>query len=183
MIKIEIKGKGLKRFEKAVQALAGPASQKAYAVALNEVGPVARNKVVKAVGKQMGVKGAVVAKRGNVRASAAMPGHLTYAIDASGGHLLLKDFNPSQSAKGVRAGPWGRRLLFRGSFIQSTKLGGNVMHRLGPDRLPIQNMFGPAVPKEMVKGEAEKVFQSYVAQRLPKRIAHQIKRATKGAFD
>ena len=170
------------KLKKAAKALSGPAAQKAYAVALNEVGPVARNQAVKAVAKQMGVTGATIAKRAKVTTKAAAPGKLAYNINAQGGYLLMKDFKPGQSAKGVRAGPWAKRRLFKGSFIVNG-LHGNVFHRETMARFPIQNMYGPAVPKEIVKDKAKEAFESSVAKRLPVRVQHQLKRATNGAFD
>ena len=74
--------------------------------------------------------------------------------------LSLKEFSPRQTKAGVSAAPWGKRRVFPHSFIGKN---GHVFVRGKVDgkrvgRLPIYKLFGPNIPKEMVKDEAEKTF-------------------------
>ncbi|WAJ30620.1 phage tail protein [Antarcticirhabdus aurantiaca] len=188
MLTIKIKGDGLKQIEQALEALSDEQGKRAIARAMNEVGKTMRGKVIRATAKQVGASQAIVKKRGRITSKPATAGSLSYVISSQGGHMLLKDFGAKQNRKGVRAKPWGQGRTFGGAFmgarpgLSTRKLGGNVFHRTGKERLPIQNMYGPAVPVEMVKGEAEATFRDYGEQRLPKRILHHITQTTKGTF-
>lgn len=174
-LKLTVRGDGLRRFTEAVATLGEKKAVKAYTRALNEAGKPSANKAIGSVAKQMGVSRAVVSKRAKILHKGAGAGKLSYDLSVAGGYLLMRDFGPSQSAKGVRAGPWGKRRLFRGAFIQSTKLHGNVFHRTTNASEPIQNMYGPAVPKEIVKGATGETWQREAADRLEKRTVHHLK--------
>ena len=53
---------------------------------------------------------------------------------------------------------WGRRQTYLSVFIVA-KYGGNVFHRTSRKRFPIQRMFGPSIPKEMVRDETLETFE------------------------
>lgn len=194
MMIIKVSGTGLQTLDKAMRQLSGAAAGKALSVALNDTGKVAANKVRRAVAKQTGVSAEVIEKRGGIATKPAYPGRLNYQIIATGRYLKLKDFRPVQMKKGVKASPWGKRRYFRSAFINSG-IGGHVFHRVGKPRKmksgtyegmmrqPIENMYGPAIPKEIIQGHSAHVFKTYVAQALPKKVDKQLKRAAKGAFD
>ena len=194
MMIIKVSGTGLQTLDKAMRQLSGNAAGRALSIALNDTGKVAANKVRSAVAKQTGVAKDVIARRGGIATKPAYPGRLDYRIIATGRYLKLKDFRPAQQKKGVKASPWGKRQFFRGAFI-NPGIGGHVFHRVGKPRKmksgtyegkirqPIENMFGPAIPKEIIQGHSAHVFKTYVAQALPKKVDKQLKRAAKGAFD
>lgn len=181
MLEVKVRGTGIRDLKEAMRIVGSKRAKKAYAMALNEVGKQAEKRTVKVVAKQVAKPVGIVRKRGGISTKAAHADRLTYSINSKGGYLLLKDYRPTQFKKGAKASPWGPRRLFAGTFINS-KLGGNVFHRTSDKRLPIQNTFGPAIPKEIVQGEAKKVFETTVAERLPKRVAHQLSRVTKGVI-
>ncbi|MDP9590335.1 UNVERIFIED_ORG: hypothetical protein J2W19_002894 [Shinella zoogloeoides] len=60
--------------------------------------------------------------------------------------------------------------------VISRKLNGHVFIRTTKDRFPIEMLFGPSVPEEIVRGESERVFRETVADMLPKRVAHELGR-------
>lgn len=191
MFTVKIVGDGIARLEAAMDVVASDKMKKAYSRALNDTGKATRKKTVAAVAKQVGLTQKVVSKRGGIATQIAYGNRLSYVIRANGGYLLLKDFKPTQFKKGVKASPWGPRRLFDGAFINKGVYG-NVMHRSGKARPmksgrykgqvrePIENMYGPAIPREIVQGAAKIAFETTSAEVLPKRLAHHIKRATKG---
>ncbi|AZG75983.1 hypothetical protein [Methylocystis rosea] len=141
-------------FEKA-----GAKSLYALGKAIDEVGSKTKTQVTRAVAKQAGVK--YGAARGVIVSRQALGrGQGEYKIIAHDVTLSLKEFSPKQTAKGVSAAPWGKRSVFPHTFIGPN---GHVFARemVGNQRagrLPISKLFGPAIPKELVKGETEATF-------------------------
>lgn len=148
-------------------------NSKAFVVtrAVNRVGDQVYTRVVRDVAKQTGAKQrrvrAVVEKKKAWASSGSV-----YRIVARDGFMPLKDFDARQVKKGVSAAPWGKRRIFRGTFMVAG-LGGNVFRRLGHRRTPIKKLWGPAIPKEMVRGETAKNAMSLIATKLPERIIHE----------
>ncbi|MGJ0391168.1 MAG: hypothetical protein ACR650_00155 [Methylocystis sp.] len=144
-------------FDKDIAALlkkAGQGSSYALARALDEVGNKTRTQVIKATAAQAGVNQGKV--RGVIRTKqAAGAGGGEYVITARDVTLSLKEFGLRQTASGVSAAPWGKRRVFPHTFVGPS---GHVFVRKGKDRLPIHKLFGPNIPTEMVKDEAEKTF-------------------------
>lgn len=60
--------------------------------------------------------------------------------------------------------------------VITKKLGGRVFIRTSKNRFPIEMLFGPSIPEELVKGESERVFRETVADMLPRRVAHELSR-------
>ena len=77
--------------------------------------------------------------------------------------MSLKEFGARQTAKGVSAAPWGKRRVFPHAFIAPT-LGGHVFIREGRSRLPIRKLWGPAIPREMVKDQSKEAFERTVRE-------------------
>jgi hypothetical protein len=78
----------------------------------------------------------------------AMKGSLEAKIVSRDRYTSLKDFNPRQTKKGVVASPWHKKHLFPHTFIGP---GGHVYKRQKAGG--IKKLFGPAIPKEMIKEE------------------------------
>jgi hypothetical protein len=53
----------------------------------------------------------------------------------------------------VRAKIWGKAQSFRSAFVVK-RHGGGVFKRTGKARFPIEQLWGPAVPVEMLRDEA-----------------------------
>lgn len=133
---------------------AGLKSPYAVAKAIDEVGNKTKTQVTRVVAKQAGVKygkakGVIVSRQ------AMGSGNGEYQIIARDVTLSLKEFAPKQTAKGVAAKPWAVRRVFPHTFFGP---GGHVYVRQGADRLPIKKLWGPNIPKEMVKDQAEATF-------------------------
>lgn len=144
--------------------------------AVNWTGDKARTRVTRTLVKQTGAKYAAV--RRALKIKRANYGAMEYRITAFGGFISLKEFSPRQRRDGVSAAPWGRRIVFKHAFI-SAAMGGHVFIReLSGDkrvpRLPIKKLWGPAIPREMLKGDTEKAFVTLVDAELQPRVEHEL---------
>lgn len=180
---------GVRRLERAMLAL-GP--QKFRVVGnrvVNRTGDMARTHVRKALTKQTGLKRTVIVKA--VRVARSTPANLTYRMSARGGDIALKFFAPRETRAGVSATPFGVRKVFAGTFIKGGRFPdrkgvvfhGHVMKREGAARFPITvQQSGVIIPQEMVKGETASGFNRIAREVLPRRMLHEISRATGGVF-
>jgi len=153
--------------------------------AINHTGNKARTEVAWALVEQTGAKYSAIRKI--LKTHRASPGTLVYRITAKGGFMSLKEFGARQTSKGVSAAPWGKRRIFRHAFIVAS-LGGHVFRRApggGPSglvgRLPILKLWGPAIPKEMVKEQSKEAFENTVRAELPRRVEYEINAILRGS--
>lgn len=200
-IQISWHGNGLKLLERATEALGSEAKGKrAFAMALNKTIRTVNTDVKRTLAAQMGMTQRLVVKHGGMVIKPASAGNLNALIDVRGGYMPLKDFNPSQSRKGVRAGAWGVRRLYDGTWVnrgkrassgigpaQKSSAGGHVFKNTGKFNKRskrnngIEALWGPAVPVEVVKDESAKTFYRIADSRMPLEIERAIKALTKGA--
>jgi hypothetical protein len=153
---------------------AGPKRiQRVISRVLNHVGGTARTKVKSTLAKQMGLPAGTVDAR--LTTKRAYPGNQSFEITASGRPIPLADFAPRQTRRGVSARPWGQRRVFPGTFIVPS-LGGQVFRRAGRGRLPIVKLWGPSLPREMLRDEVPKVFFEEVRVKVPVRLQHELRR-------
>jgi hypothetical protein len=144
-------------FEAAVQSVGEQAAVRAFSRALNSEGNKVRTQVRRALRQQTGAKaGLINSETRTIRSSFA---NLSYTIEARGDYLGLSHFSPRQFGYGVRAKPWGRWQRFEGAFLVGS-LANNAFVREGRARLPIKKMFGPAIPKEMMRDATRDAFEA-----------------------
>lgn len=194
-------GNGLRLLTQATEALGNPAKgRRAYSMALNKVATTVNSSVKKSVAKQMGTSQANIVKHGGMKISRASVGNLMAVIDVRGGYLPLKDFRPRQGRKGVSASAWNVRRVYRGTFIHAGKrpifgigpvgrasAGGHVFKNTGKlnkksgRNNAIEALWGPAVPREVVRDESQRTFYRIADTRLPIEVQRAIKALTKGA--
>lgn len=160
--------------------------------AINRTGDMATTQVKRALAPQMGLGVGKIGER--MKISRADANSLSYAIRGFGRPIGMKDFASRQTRKGVSAQPWGDRKVFPHSFVVKS-LHGHVFKRTGEKvrmgmkhgrkrdsayagelRQPIKVMYGPGVPKELVKDQSKRAFESTVASVLPRRIAYEMAR-------
>ncbi|MBB3996892.1 hypothetical protein [Aureimonas pseudogalii] len=180
--------RGLERFSEAIRALGNDESRKVLNRAINRTGDSAKGKVNTALAKQTGLRKSIIVRAVRVRRSGWE--RLEYRIESSGGDVSLKYFEPRETDAGVSAKPFGQRAVFAQTFLSGgawpegrTKLiaGGHAFYRSSGSRLPIErSKSGVVIPAEMVKGATADAFTGAVANVLPRRIAHEIGRITKG---
>lgn len=94
------------------------------------------------------------------------------------GYTSLMEFGASQRAKGVSAKPWGTRRTFEGTFFAYG--GSEVFRREGPARGPLERLYGPAIPVEMVRHETADAFYARVAPGFIDRLEHELGRMIAG---
>jgi len=178
----------LRRFANALGALDEGLARKVMVRGLNRTGGPALTQVRRAIAKRTSAPMAIV--RRQVVASKAWagdgtgPGKLEFKVRATGRPLPLRVFRPTEFKFGIRARVWGSVQRFEGAFtrgglfpnrVELSRTGGNVFVRSGKARLPIEKMFGPSLPKELVEGEIVQVFEGAIL-RLGDDIAHELDR-------
>ena len=80
-------------------------------------------------------------------------------IIGTGRHLPLSVFGAKQFSSGVRAKVWGRAQTYSSAFVVG-RFGGNVFKRTSKKRFPIEQLWGPAVPVEMLRDEALSAWEA-----------------------
>lgn len=93
-------------------------------------------------------------------------------------------FAPRQTKKGVTAKAWGKRKLYRHAFMAQMKSGHmGIYRREGRERLPIKEMYGPSVPREMatneIVNEMHDTFEERVIARLPANVRYYVAQCMK----
>lgn len=176
----------LTRYGNALGALGKREAHRALARAINRVTDTVHGRVIRAVAKQSSIPTATVRKvirKQRVSTKLSNGGGLEGIVTATGSPLPLKEFKPKQFSWGVRAKVWGRQQRFPTTFInagtyRSSKQVGNghVFHRVTVKSLPIEKLFGPSIPEEMVKDQSKAIFERTVEQMLPARVMHEIGR-------
>jgi hypothetical protein len=139
------------RFEAACFRIGESAARQAFSLALNKEGRKAYTAHRRALAEQSSIpRGAVTAAmkfRASTRAT------LETRIIGTGRHLPLSVFGAKRFSYGVRAKVWGRAQTYRSAFVVG-RFGGNVFKRTSKARFPIEQLWGPAVPVEMLRDEA-----------------------------
>lgn len=180
-------GTGIERMEAAMEKLAGPRRVAAARRALNHTGDKVFTAVRREVSKQVGLPQKTIVARGRLKPFRATGGNLTHIIRSSGRALSLSHFKPRQLAAGTKASPWGRRQMFKHAFmgprpgVIAPRLGGHVWVRKGSSRMPIKFLYGPSIPKELVRDESAAAF-ARVSAELPARVEHEVKVITDGVL-
>ncbi len=144
--------------------------------AINRVGDKTRTQVVRALARQTGAKYGTI--RRAMRYVRANYGRLDYRIVARGTFMPLSAFAARQTRAGVSAAPWGKRQLFRGAFIAAS-LGGGVYVREVKEgrragRLPIRQLYGPAIPRELLRDAVRETFERAAAAELVPAVEREV---------
>lgn len=140
--------------------------------ALNRAGDQATTALGRQLAKETGL--GVSKVRGSVHARRASRSDLVYTIKVDGGAVPLSEFGARQQKKGVSARPWGIRRIFPGTF--QGVAGARVFKRQGKARLPIQQLYGPDLAKEVERGQSLDVVAKTAQEAFSKRVAHEVAR-------
>ncbi len=177
----------LARFANGLGALGEFKARQVMARGLNRAGMPTLTKVRRELARRTSAPMAII--RRQVVASKAWAGvvggtgKLEFAIRASGRPLPLAVFKPREFKAGVRAKVWGRFQRFDGSFMRGGRwparvelsMGGQVFVRTSAKRLPIERLYGPSLPKELIEDQVVAVFNGSIV-RLGNDIAHELDR-------
>lgn len=147
--------------------LSGGDQLKALTSAMNRTGDMVFTKVVRSLEAQTGAQQKRI--RAALKKKRANPTGLKFEIVAKDKFLSLKDFNPVKTKGGISAAPWKTRRVFRGTFLGP---GQHVFRRTGENK--IKKLWGPAIPREMLRGETGKTARKIVAEVFPQRIQHEM---------
>lgn len=172
-ITVELRGKGLAAFTAGAKNLASPKAKAAARMALNDTGRQVNTQVKRALVKQSGIKYGAINK--GVKQEFATNARLEFKIIGTGKHFGLTDFGARQTKRGVSAAPWAKRRIFPSTFF-AKKLGNQVFVRTGKARLPIKKLYGPSIPREMVRDQVPITFKTMATTILPTQIRKQFAR-------
>ena len=187
-VRIDAKDGILKRFENQLGFLGEGKARVAMARALNHTGRKAYTAVRQALRVQTSAPAAIIRQEVVFRGAAHKGSTALEAIiRGRGSELPLGIFKPQQTEVGASAFVWGKRQVYVGTFGAPgdnaklvARLGGQPFHREGAARYPIQRVFGPSLPKEMLKDETRATFERISESDLQDRIAHEIARMLPG---
>lgn len=163
------------RFEATMRRVGKKDAKTAFARALRHEGRKAFTATKRALRKQTSIRSATVGKQ--VKFIGPRGDNLTAEVRATGEHLGIAHFKPKQFSYGVRAKVWGRQQRYPHAFIVNT-LSGNVFVREGSGRLPIRKLWGPSIPREIVKDASIKAFESKLTD-VNQRAMHELSRVLK----
>lgn len=178
---VRVDGTGHFLLHNAMLALGRDKANMAWRRAINHTASKSKTQVIRHVAKRSGVTQSLIRKRRAIYLRRANYSDLQAFIIAEGTYMSLKDFKPTQLKAGVKASPWGERRLFKSSFIVD-KLGSHVFVRTSKKRLPIEKMYGPAIPNEMMQVEVTREWMSLVEATFPNRVEHELNRITGHIF-
>ena len=165
-------------FEAMVKRVGGKAAKSAFARAINHEMAKANTAVKRELRTETGIKVGDIAKA--LKRTRASHNALTAQIIARGGAMPLKYFQARQQKYGVRAKPWNRTQRFKSAFIAPT-LGGHVFHRTSKARLPIEMLWGPAIPKEMMREKVTTAFGRATDKIAERAAYHELPRIMGGS--
>ena len=159
-------------FERLAKRLSDT-QRKALPQALNRtikrVGKATERVVYKAVAKDSGVKQKDLKRKRWFTAHFGTVASPFYKLMVRFGAVSLKDFNPKQLKRGVKASAWGKRKLYRHTFI-SEELGGHVFARkgeeLGRKTRKIKKIWGPTIRTSTVKPETMRQAEQVIERRF-----------------
>lgn len=143
---------------------------------LNREGDKGRTQIKRALVLVTGIKYGLL-NRGFVTLRARRD-RLAYEMRQRGDETNLNLFGAVQRQKGVSARPWNVRRMFQGVFIIG-QYGRKVFRRKGKSRFPVEQLWGPNLAREIVKGEPADHFRA-ISFRLADTLAKQIARHLPG---
>lgn len=172
----------LHRFGNQIGAVGSRQAHRALARAINRTTITVHGRVVRAIRKQSDIPTAIIRRQVKRKLASVKGGALEGIVSATGSPLSLKHFRARQFSFGVKAKWGGKWHEYQSAFmgprpgVLAPALNGHVFVRTSASRFPIEMLFGPSVPEELVRGESEKAFNETVATMLPQRVAHELGR-------
>jgi hypothetical protein len=141
--------------------------------ALNRAGDAATTAIGRELAAETGAH--VHDVRDGMEQYPSSPDDLIYTISVSGEFMPLSEFDPHQTQRGISARPWGERRLFPSTF-EIPAAPDHVFARVGAERLPIRELWGPSLAREAERGVVEQVARDTVQEVFPRRLAHEVSR-------
>lgn len=145
--------------------------RRAVRAALNRAGDSSFTAAKRAGAKQLGLPQKRIAAD---MAKDRSGDDLVYKIKASDRHIPLAEFKARETRKGISAAPWGTRRIFGGTFFAYG--GSNVFKRQGPERGPIEGLYGGSVLRELERDAAPGIVREVARQQMQARMQHELNR-------
>lgn len=182
-VKAEVRGFDV--LPKKLTAIEREAIPVSMSRALNRVTKTVHVQASRDVAKEMGLTVTTIKKA--LRIKKATPKHLVALIKTSGVPIGLIHFKARQIKKGVTAKAWGKRRLYKKTFIALAKTrDDNVPDGLRPTKeqvfvrkrgvghLPIKKLYGPSIPKTLGDEAVMAGIHHVVRTTLPARFRHEL---------
>lgn len=144
------------RFEAACLRMGEGEARRAFSMALNKEGRKSFTLLRRSLAQQSSIPRSAV--NAATRFTSATRATMSTVTVGSGRHLPLSFFGAKQFSYGVRAKIWGKAQSFRSAFVVK-RYGGGVFKRAAKSRFPIEQLWGPSVPQEMLRDEAYAAWQ------------------------
>jgi hypothetical protein len=141
--------------------------------ALNRAIASARTVAVRDLSRSTGIK-PQAAIRDRLPIKQASPDRLAAEIGVHAYTPNLVRFAARQTRAGVSASAWGKRKVYRGTFLGNN--GRTVFKRAGKARLPIKPVYGPRLAKEFVEPAVIRAMNTVAGERWRKELNHELQR-------
>lgn len=161
---------GVATLTSAVDRFSPTAVRQAGCYAINHTVAKANTRVNREVAAMSGLPMREV--RGDIRRFSASLSHPEASLKAEGPYHRLSEFSAYATSSGVSAAPWGVRRTFPGTFFIA-RFHNGVFHRQGKRRFPVKQLWGPAIPREMLRDRSVAAWDAVIATDLPARMAHE----------
>lgn len=176
LAQLHVDTSGIEKLGKAFHDLAIETREKAEIRAVNHTGNKAFTAMARSLSRQVGLR--VGEAKSSMNKRMAYAGSPVFRILSKGSHIPAYRFGGRQTRKGASAAPWKTRRVFPGTFVAGMGSGHRgIFVRKSSARLPVKELWGPAFPVEMVKGETKDTFDRLVETELPARFEHELARA------
>ncbi|WP_018935656.1 MULTISPECIES: phage tail protein [unclassified Thioalkalivibrio] len=188
MIELDTQGASIRQLERIAREVSIGIVPDSISRALNRATTATRTRASSAIRQVYNVPAAEV--RGTFRITRASRTRPEALIESRGVRLPLSRFGARQTRRGVTLNvrrSTGRRLLSGGFFGQGSMPSSRLFRREGSARLPVEQLFGPAVPQMLqesgverqVLQRAEEVYLSTLEHELRRRIDRAVARANR----
>lgn len=186
MISIDTQGASIEQLERLARTVSATIIPDSISRALNRATTATRTEASKAIRGTYNVPAAEI--RSTFRIRRASRQRLESTVVSSGARLPLSRFGARQTRRGVTVNvrrSTGRKRLDRGFFGRGALPSSRIFRRVGRARLPVEQLFGPAVPqmlrvsgvREQVLRRANEVYTRTLQHELRRRIDRAIARA------
>jgi minor tail protein Z (GPZ) len=181
LLEVRVDTSGLEKMGRAFRELSLDAREKAEVRAINHVGNKAFTVMGRTMAKTMGMK--VGEAKASMKKRYASAGSPAFRIVAKGSYLTLFRFGGRQTKRGASSAAWGKRRVYAHSFVARMPSGHTGIFKRMPGsemasrkKEKIKEMWGPAFPVEMVKGDTKLAFERLVDTDLLSRFEHELTR-------
>lgn len=157
---------------------------KAFRSAINRVGQGIKTEVSRKIREKYDIKAGDVKKHGNIRVIKSNAAKMELLLHSKGRNIPLIRFKtkpskpPARPPKVLTASvkkSGGKPIP--GAFVAGMRSGHvGVFRRHGMNRLPIQELYGPAVPVMMSEESVVEHLQNEAHIRMQKRLDHEVNR-------